>query len=182
MWARLDILFILMQNSSPSGNLWNQTTSYLLPKHNNGTVKTQTFLFQKGEIRRKKGHGSWQSLKPSRVNSIRFSGLRIILFCSVLCPLSPFTLERVICFTQSLLRWRWRWKWSHCRYPTLCNPVDCSLPGSSVHGILQARILEWVAISFSRGSPRPRDWTQVSRIGDRCFNLWATREAKVLLM
>ena len=37
-------------------------------------------------------------------------------------------------------------------YPTLCNPVDCSLPGSSVHGILQARILEWVAISFSRGS------------------------------
>ena len=36
--------------------------------------------------------------------------------------------------------------------PTLCNPMDCSLPGSSVHGILQARILEWVAISFSRGS------------------------------
>ena len=47
--------------------------------------------------------------------------------------------------------------------PTLCNPVDCSPPGSSVHGILQARILEWVAISFSRGSSRPRDWTQVSR-------------------
>ena len=43
---------------------------------------------------------------------------------------------------------------------TLCDPVDCSLPGSSVHGILQARILEWVAISFSRGSSRPRDWTR----------------------
>ena len=41
--------------------------------------------------------------------------------------------------------------------PTLCDPVDCSLLGSSVHGILQARILEWVAISFSRGSSRPRD-------------------------
>ena len=44
----------------------------------------------------------------------------------------------------------------------LCAPVDCSPPGSSVHGVLQARILEWVAISFSRGSCWPRDWTQVS--------------------
>ena len=41
--------------------------------------------------------------------------------------------------------------------PTLCNPMDCSLPGSSLHGILQARVLEWVAIAFSRGSSRPRD-------------------------
>ena len=47
----------------------------------------------------------------------------------------------------------------------------------SIHGILQARILEWVAISFSRGSSRPRDWTRVSRLLGRCFNLWATREA-----
>ena len=62
--------------------------------------------------------------------------------------------------------------------PTLCDPVDCSPPSSSVHGILQARVLEWVAISFSRGSSRPRDWTQVSRIAGRCFNLWATREAR----
>ena len=46
--------------------------------------------------------------------------------------------------------------------PTLCDPMDCSPPGSSVHGILQARILEWVAIPFSRVSPRPRDWTRVS--------------------
>ena len=55
--------------------------------------------------------------------------------------------------------------------PTLCNPVDCSPPGSSVHRILQARILEWVAISFSRGSSQPRDGTQVSRIAGRRFNL-----------
>ena len=55
----------------------------------------------------------------------------------------------------------------------------CSLPGSSVHGIFQARILEWVAISFSRGSSRPRDGTQVSRIAGRCFTLWATREAHI---
>ena len=59
---------------------------------------------------------------------------------------------------------------------TLCNPVDCSLPGSSVHGISQARILEWGAISFSRGSSRPRDETQVSRIIGRRFTVWATRE------
>ena len=45
--------------------------------------------------------------------------------------------------------------------PTLCNPTDCSPPGSSVHGILQARILESVAISFSRGSSQPRDWTRL---------------------
>ena len=51
----------------------------------------------------------------------------------------------------------------------LCDPMDCSLPGSSVHGIFQAIVLEWVAISFSRGSYRPRDQTQVSRIVDRRF-------------
>ena len=61
--------------------------------------------------------------------------------------------------------------------PILCYPMDCSPPGSSVHGILQARVLEWVAISFSRGSSRPRDRTQVSHIAGRRFNLWATREA-----
>ena len=53
--------------------------------------------------------------------------------------------------------------------PTLCNPMDCSLPGSSVHEIFQARILEWVAISFSRGSSQSRDQTRVSRIVGRCF-------------
>ena len=61
--------------------------------------------------------------------------------------------------------------------PTLWDPMDYSLPGSSVHGILQARVLEWVAISFSRRSSRPRDWTQVSCIAGRCFTVWATREA-----
>ena len=61
----------------------------------------------------------------------------------------------------------------------LCDPVDYSPPGFSVHGILQARILEWVASSFSRGSSWPRDWTQVSLIAGRHFNLWATREAPI---
>ena len=47
--------------------------------------------------------------------------------------------------------------------PTLCDPIDCSLPGSSVHGIFQAIVLEGIAISFSRGSSQPRARTQVSR-------------------
>ena len=54
-------------------------------------------------------------------------------------------------------------------YLTLFDPLDCNLPGSSVHGTLQARILEWVAISFSRGSFLPRDRTHVSHIADRRF-------------
>ena len=55
--------------------------------------------------------------------------------------------------------------------------MDCSLPGFSIHGIFQARVLEWVAISFSRGSSWPRDRTQISCIAGRRFTLWATREA-----
>ena len=62
--------------------------------------------------------------------------------------------------------------------PTLCNPMDFSPPGFSVHGILQARILHWVAISFSSGSSRPRDKTWVSYITGRFFTNWATREVQ----
>ena len=55
--------------------------------------------------------------------------------------------------------------------PTLYDPMDCSLPGSSVHGISQARVLEWVAISFSWGSSQPRDWTHVSCFAGRLFTI-----------
>ena len=61
--------------------------------------------------------------------------------------------------------------------PTLCNPTDCSPPDSSIHGLFQARVLEWVAISFSKGCSQPRDRTQVSRIPGRRFTAWATRQA-----
>ena len=61
---------------------------------------------------------------------------------------------------------------------TLCKPMDHSPPGSSLHGILQARILEWVAISFSRGSSQPKDWTQVSCTAGRCLTIWLIREAQ----
>ena len=60
---------------------------------------------------------------------------------------------------------------------TLRNPMDCSPLDSSIHGIFQARVLMWIAISFSRGSSWPRDQTRVSCIAGRHFTIWATREA-----
>ena len=75
-------------------------------------------------------------------------------------------------------------KWSEvaqlCR--TLPNPMDFSLQGSSVHGIFQARVLEWVAISFSKGSSWLRDWTWVSHIAGRSFTIWATKEAQPVIL
>ena len=59
-----------------------------------------------------------------------------------------------------------------------CGPLDCSPPGSSIHGVLQARILEWVAIPFSRRSSWLRDQTQVSRTAGGFFTIWATTEAQ----
>ena len=75
---------------------------------------------------------------------------------------------------------------SYCMHvnssPTLCDPMDCSPSGSSVHGILQTRILEWVAISYPRGSSWPRDWTHVSWVsctGREILHCGATWEALV---
>ena len=75
----------------------------------------------------------------------------------------------------------WHEKWSesesHSVVSDSCNRMDCSPPGSSVHGILQARTLEWVAIPFSRESSWPRDRTWVSCIAGGFFTIWATRKA-----
>ena len=70
-----------------------------------------------------------------------------------------------------------KWKLVTRSCLTLCDPMNCRQPGSFVHGILQARILEWVAIPFSRRSSQPRDWTWVSCIASRFFTNWAPREA-----
>ena len=87
---------------------------------------------------------------------------------------------------KSPVRWLWSQKWQAACFMrinvaqscvTLCNSMDCSLPGSSLHRILQARILKWIAISFSRGSSWPRNQTWVSHVAGRCFFLRATREA-----
>ena len=70
-----------------------------------------------------------------------------------------------------------RVKWPSC-VRLFVTPWTIRLPGSSVHGIFQARVLEWVAISFSRVSPGPKDRTWVSLIVGRCFTVWATREVR----
>ena len=62
----------------------------------------------------------------------------------------------------------------------LCDPMDCRLSGSSAHGIFQARILEWVAISSSRAISWPRDRTWVSLIVGRCFTVWAIRDSLIV--
>ena len=89
------------------------------------------------------------NLKNDRMISVHFQG-------------KPFNTTRESAVAQSCL--------------TLCNPMDCSRQHSSIHGIFQARVLEWVAISFSRGSSQPRGRTWVSHIVGRHFTIWATRE------
>jgi len=83
--------------------------------------------------------------------------------------------------SQTLLAFT-TWSWSEVAElcPTLFDPMDCSLPGSSICGMFQERVLEWAAISSSRGSSWPGDQTQVSRIVGRCFTLKATWEAQFL--
>ena len=71
---------------------------------------------------------------------------------------------------------KWKWKWSCSVMSDSLQPMDYSLPGSLVHGIFQARVLEWVAISFSRGSSQPKNRTWVSHVAGRRFTIWATRE------
>ena len=63
--------------------------------------------------------------------------------------------------------------------PTLCHSMDCRSPGSSVHGVFQVRILEWVAISFSRWSSQLRDWTHIFCVGRQILYHWATRKAYI---
>ena len=86
-----------------------------------------------------------------------------------------------LCLLTSLFtgrEWRSEVKWSEVAQscPTLCDPMDCSLSGSSIHGIFQARMLEWISISFSRGPFHPRNRTQVSRIAGRRFTIWTARK------
>ena len=100
-----------------------------------------------------------ESLGQGRGRAERATDTSLDLFCEQLSHLNKEKKNEV---AQSCL--------------TLCDPMDCSLPGSSVHGIFQARVLRWVAISFSRGSSWSRGWTQVSRSVGSHFIIWATRE------
>ena len=110
-------------------------------------------------------------------------------------PLVTFDTEYSECFhlVLSFILWTYFWNLTLClcvcvcvwvcvliaqSYLSLCDPMDCNSPGSSVHGILQGRILEWVAKPFSRVSSQPRDRTHVFCIIGRFFTVWATREAQ----
>ena len=89
--------------------------------------------------------------------------------------LTPLLVSSALHMDSLPMHYKWSEFTQSC--PTLCDPMDYSSPSSSIHGIFQARVLEWVAISFSRGSPWPRDWTWISCIAGRLFTIWATREA-----
>ena len=93
----------------------------------------------------------------------------------------PWTSEKVCDWLISLCWWCLENESISCSVLSdSCDPMGYSLSGPSVHGILQARRLEWVAIPFSRGSSWPRDWTQFSHITGRFFTVWATRQALVI--
>ena len=114
-------------------------------------------------------------------------GFRIVWFVSTYFYLSQLN-RALLQINHSNVIQRQKVKVKSLSDPT--DPMNCSLPGSSVHGIFQARssvhgifqarVLEWVAIAFSRGSPQPRDQTRVSRIVGRRFTIWATREDTTL--
>ena len=97
-----------------------------------------------------------------------------LLFSSLSCVSLPLSLLRNVrfsephCFLELFLSHRTFWRCGDRLVPktclTLCDPTDCSPPGSPVHGILQAKILEWVIMSFSRGFYLPRGWTRISHI------------------
>ena len=119
---------------------------------------------------------SWWLLLLTSVNSM---GTAPVCFCVLVrCPVSTYIQLR-----RGMALYLTSFYFFLCvvlvtrLYKTLCDPMDCSLPGSSVHGILHSSILEWGAIPFSRGSSQPRDQTQISCIASRFFTIWATREA-----
>ena len=111
---------------------------------------------------------TWPQLSTgsdNNVSSFAPSGIKAEKSSCCYCPLSAPTFLNLVCVLIAKL----------C--PTLCDPMDCKPPSSSVHRILQARILEWVTVPFSRGSSQPRDWIWVSCVTGRFFTNRATKEA-----
>ena len=103
---------------------------------------------------------------------------RQLTFCVRLVTSRPAVMsqDQSWMFLMCGLRTEPEHKYSFQSCLTLGSPMDCTLPGSSVHGILQARILEWVAMPFSRGASQTRDHTQVSHIAGRFSSIWASRK------
>ena len=114
---------------------------------------------------------------PAEWEDVRKGGERKVcgLFSNALTSLTPVRLRRRLSWVQPGINWR------VCSVvQTLCEPMDCISPGSSVHGILQARILEWVAISFSRGSYPPKNQTHVSHTAGGFFTTEPARNPPAL--
>ena len=141
---------------------------HLLPFSSSPLAFSSQPNLKTGQQRRKKKKKTFPSLLyPLSHHTSQYSWCPLHLpkactACGLLSAHHPFCLERESEVAQLC--------------PTLWDPVDCSPPGPSVHGIFQARVLEWVAISFSRRSSWPRDRTRVSHIVGRCFTVWATRD------
>ena len=122
------------------------------------------------------GYSPWGHKELDMTECTRTGQDRYILFSDTKCPLANLPPKSA---------------WNTCLsgadqdqnvlvaqlFPTLCDPMNCSLPGSSVHGISQARKLKWAAISFSRVFSWPRDLAQVSCIAGRFFTVWATNRS-----
>ena len=146
---------------------------------------------QVDQFRTPRGYPHFQGLRSSWLTNYI---LRVLIFFSFFL-LMHYTDCEILCPLPGIELGPWQWKcWvliiGNSRPPctcicycclvaksclTLCDPMDCGPPGSSIHGISQARLLEWVAVSVSRGSSQPRDWAHVSWIGRQILYQWAGR-------
>ena len=117
----------------------------------------------------------WLALKPQ----LSCNHVRKITEILALIPTSTFITWKRNLFKSLKLDFLFVCVWVAQLYLTLCDPMDYSPPGSYVHGILQVRISEWVAIPISRESSQHREWTQVSCIAGRFFTAWTTKEAQI---
>ena len=130
---------------------------------------------------------SWETLPSALVKHLhKWLPTLSLLIYSFFKVNSYWSVVALQCWVSFCCTARWisyEVKWSEVAQLclTLCDPTDCSLPGSSVHGIFQAIVLELIAISFSRGSSQPRDQTQVSLIIDRRFTVWTTSFSLILV-
>ena len=133
------------------------------------SFKPVFFFFNLSSLMLLKGFFNSCSLSAIRVASSAY--LRLLIFLLAILIPSCNSSRSAFCMMYSAYVKVWKWKSQLC--PTLCDPMDYT-----VCGILQARILEWVALPFSRGSSQLRDWTQVFCVAVRFFTSWATREAQ----
>ena len=139
-----------------------------------GKIVPQTFnLF----LRKTENHHLWSMIKCNKMKCV------FIYWAIIMCPAMFSVLWTQNWVSQASVPFSWRLSSSVCviscfkSCPSLCDPMDYSQPGSSVHGVLQARTLEWAAISSSRGSSPPRDRMHIFCIGRRILYHWATWEA-----